>query len=63
MTTLDLTRGELATLDRALRMYAASYQEMAGREKDPAQKADLRAYIEAADALLLKLRRAQGLPW
>ena len=57
-----LTPGERAVLDRALRVYAATYQELVGREKDPVQKQDLRNYITAADHVLKKLRQASGLP-
>lgn len=53
--TIDLTTGERAVLVRALRIYAAKYQELVGRERDPAQKADLRTYVVAADRLLARL--------
>lgn len=61
-TTFELTRGEAATLDRALRMYAAAYQEMKGNERDPRHKADLQNYIDRADELLKRLRAATGRP-
>ena len=54
--TLALTRGEVATLDHALKFYAAKYQEMVGREKHPADKRDLQNYIDRADDLLRRLR-------
>ena len=54
--TLNLTRGEIATLDHALRFYASKYQEMVGREKDPHQKQDLQNYIDRADELWRRLR-------
>ena len=53
---LELTRGEQATLDRALRMYAAFYQDLAGREKNPVDKADLLAYVAAAGTLGRRIR-------
>lgn len=58
----SLTRGEAATLDRALRMYAAAYQAMVGNEPDPRHKADLKNYITRADELISKLRVAFGRP-
>ena len=51
-----LTRGEQATLDRALRMYASFYQDLAGRERNATDKADLLAYVGAADALIRRVR-------
>lgn len=53
---ITLTRGEIATLDRALRMYAAKYQELVGKERDLGQKENLRGYVAAADRLGAKLR-------
>ena len=50
------TSGEVATLERALRMYAAKYQEMAGREMNPGLKKDLLEYITRADELIVRLR-------
>lgn len=54
--TLELTRGQIATLDHALKFYASKYQEMVGREKDPYQKQDLQNYIDRADELGRRLR-------
>lgn len=56
LTPADVfTTGESATLSRALRMYAAKYGEMAGREKDPGQKENLLGYVAAADRLLARI--------
>mgnify|MGYP001610312179 CR=1 FL=1 len=54
--TLELTRGEQATLARALQVYAAKYQELVGRERDQGFKQDLRNYVARADELLRRVR-------
>lgn len=54
--TLELTRGEQATLARALQVYAAKYQEMAGRERDRGFKQDLLNYVARADEMIARVR-------
>lgn len=59
---LETTRGERATLDRALRFYAAHYQQLASKEPHAGSKRDLLNYVEAAGRLLDRLRAVDGLP-
>lgn len=58
---LELTNGEAALIDRALRLYAAHHQQQITVEMHEVNRADLKSKVAAADRVLVKLRAARGL--
>lgn len=58
----ELTPGELAVLERALRFEMARWQQMIVFHVPEEEKARLRGEAEAIAAIIVKLRTARGIP-
>ena len=58
----DLTPGELATLERALRFEMTRWQQMIRPTMDDKEKAILRANAQEFADLITKLRQLRGIP-
>lgn len=60
---VELTPGDFAVLERALRMSAAKWQAMIRPQMTAKQKAEHREQVEEVNNVFTKLRKARGLPW